>query len=214
MTVRLHFVLVGEGSSDDGLIPHLENLCIEQGATEVTGTAPDFARLPDRVGHTVSAKLAAAIQLEPSANLFFLHRDADARNSTPRYEEITAAVVENGLESEYVAVVPVQETEAWLLTDERAIRRAAYRPNGARPLNLPKPQHIERTANPKEVLRAALVAASELTGRRLERFKRDFSIQRRLLVLQLPVGGSLESLPSWRQLRADVRAAIARLDEQ
>lgn len=209
--MRLHFVLIAEGSSDEALLTHLENLCIDQGATEVTGVAPDFARLADRVGHTVEARLAAAIELEPAANLVFIHRDADARNPEPRYDEIAAAVDTSGLDRAYVAVVPVQETEAWLLVDERAIRTAAGRPQGTQPIPIPSPQDVERRARPKEVLRTALATASELSGRRLDRFKREFPHQRRVLLFQLSIGGPLESVTSWRRLRSDLGRAIAGL---
>lgn len=209
--MRLHFVLITEGSSDEALVTHLENLCIDQGADEVTGTAPDFALLADRVGHTVEARLAAAIELEPEADLVFVHRDADGDDPQPRYGEIAAAVAATHLSSPHVAIVPVQETEAWLLVDERAIRAAAYRPKGKRALGLPKPQALEQRARPKEILQNALATASELAGRRLERFKREFPQQRRLLLQQLPIGGPLENLSSWRKLRTDVGRAIAAL---
>src|SRR5437879_761987 len=91
MTI-VHFVFIGEGSSDDGLIPHLRNLCIELGADEVTGVPLDFQRLDDHIGSTVESKLRAALQLEPNANLYYLHRDADSRDPQPRYNEISAAV--------------------------------------------------------------------------------------------------------------------------
>jgi len=209
--VRVHFILIAEGRSDDALLPHLENLCIDQGATEVTGTAPDFSRLADAVGHSVQAKLSAAMDLEPGANLVFIHRDADGRDPRPRYDEISVAATATRLDKPYVAVVPVQATEAWLLTDERAIRAAAYRANGTRPLSIPRPHDVEQRARPKDVLRTALAAASELSGRRLERFRKDFPQQRRMLLLRLPIGGPLEHVPSWRKLRSDIGEAIASL---
>src|SRR5579872_100518 len=55
----IRFVFVGEGSSDAGLVPHLEQLCIYQGASEVTGIALDPAVLGDRYGRTVAEKLRA-----------------------------------------------------------------------------------------------------------------------------------------------------------
>lgn len=209
--MRLHFVLIAEGSSDDALRPHLESLCIDQGATEVTSTAPDFARLAERIGHSVEAKLAAAIALEPGANLVFLHRDADDGDPQPRYDEIAAAVAATRLTSAHVAVVPVQATEAWLLVDERAIRAAAYRPDGTSPLYIPRPQDVERRADPKATLREALAAASELTGRRLRRFRGEFPQHRRLLLQQLPLGGPLERVSSWQRLRSDIGNAITLL---
>jgi hypothetical protein len=201
---------VGEGPSDEGLIPHLESLCIELGAEEVTGTPIDFQRLVEPVPRTVEGKLRAAMQLEPTANLFFVHRDADGRDPRPRYVEIEDAVRETGLAHEWVPVVPVQETEAWLLLDEAAIREVAGRPRGRVPLHLPKPGKAESMSDPKKRLKEALVAAAELTGRRLEKFQRSFPGHRRLLLQRLPIGGPLLDLPSWVCLRRDLAEALAR----
>lgn len=183
--MHIDFALIGEGPSDYGLIDHLSQLCLEAGAEEVTGTVPDFHRLPD-VAHTVEAKLRATIQLAPNANLIFIHRDADSRDVTPRYAEITRAVGNCALTTAWVAVVPVQETEAWLLLDESAIRSVAGKPNGRADLNLPRPRMVENIANPKEHLRNAIVVASELRGRRLNDLRRNFSTHRQILLRRLP----------------------------
>jgi hypothetical protein len=208
--MRIHFVLVGEGTSDDGLIPHLETLCILLGADEVTGTAVDFRRL-EQPGHSVQEKLRVAVQLEPAANLFFLHRDADSPNPAPRHGEIAAAAHTVGLPQEWVALVPVQETEAWLLLDEAAIRMVAGKPRGRVPLNLPRASQVESVTNPKERLQEALVAAAEAKGRKLAKLRRDFPDHRRILLQRLPVRGPLLEVPSWVRLKADLAAAIERL---
>lgn len=205
----VHFLFVGEGSSDDGMVPHLESLCIAAGASEVTGVAPDFRRLPRAVGRTVEAKLRAALALEPAANLVFVHRDADARNGTKRYDEIAQAAAACGCHKPVVCIVPIQETEAWLLLDEAAIRRAVGRPRAVVHLDLPSPDQVERTAQPKERLKEVLVRASEATGRRLERVRRDFPLHRKALLQDLLVAGPLERVSSWVRLRDDLRGALA-----
>jgi hypothetical protein len=211
--MKIHFVLVGEGSSDDGLIPHLETLCIELGASEVTGTALDFQRLGRPTRKTVLAKLQAALQLEPTANLFFIHRDADRQDPTPRYDEIRDAVGLCGLRKPHVSVVPVQETEAWLLLDENAIRTVAGRPNGRRPLDLPRPGEVEAVASPKEKLQMVLVEASEFSGRRLAKFRHDFSNHRRLLLQRMQTGGVMFEVQSWLRLREELEHAVLSLQE-
>jgi hypothetical protein len=209
--MRIHFVLIGEGPSDDGLINHLQGLCIESGATEVTGIAPDLRRLDSAIGRTVEERLYAACQLEPEANLFFVHRDADQRDPAPRYAEIVRAVSICGLDQAWVAVVPVQETEAWLLLDERAIRVVAGRPNGREPLNLPHPRNVENVANPKEILQDALVKAAAARGRRLNKFRNDFPKHRRLLLRRLWLGGPLQRVHSWNRLQEDIQATLRQL---
>jgi hypothetical protein len=209
--MNIRFVLVSEGTSDDGLIPHLESLCIEAGADEVTGIAPDLSRVPRARGHTLEDRIPVILKLEPQANLLLIHRDADSDCSEQRYAEIRKAVTSCRLEKEYVAVVPVQETEAWLLLDEGAIRAVAEKPNGRNVLNLPRPTNVESVAHPKERLREALTAVAQLSGRRHKRFAADFSSHRRLLLHRLPVGGPLLQVPSWVAMKAAIEEAIGRL---
>jgi hypothetical protein len=61
-------------------------------------------------------------------------------------------------------------TEAWLLFDEAAIRKAAGKSDGRGRLNLPRKGRWEREPDPKEALFRALRTASELNGRRLGKF--------------------------------------------
>jgi hypothetical protein len=208
--IYIHFVFVGEGSTDEGLVPHLEDLCIEAGADEVSGIAPDFSRLPRKVGKDVASKVAAALVLEPAANLLFVHRDADSRDPEPRHKEINNAVSELRVDVPYVAVVPVQELEAWLLLDEQELRRVAENPSGRVPLNLPTASNVENLANPKESLKEILILASETVGRRRQTFSNEFDDHRRLLVDRLNPRGSLRDVPAWLRLTADVETAIKR----
>lgn len=209
--MRIDFALIAEGRSDYGLIEHLSQLCLEAGVDEVTGTVPDFQWLPEDVGRTVEAKLRATIRLQPNVNLIFIHRDADSRDATPRYAEITRAVGNCALAIEWVAVVPVQETEAWLLLDESAIRSVAGKPNGRANLNLPRPILVENIANPKEHLRNAIVVASELRGRRLNTLRGSFSTHRQMLLRRLPIEGPIRQVPSWVRMRDDLIQAVENL---
>lgn len=206
--MRIDFVFIGEGPSDEGLVSHLEMLCIEAGAVEVTGIAPDFARIPGLVGRSVTEKIRATMQLEPNANLYFVHRDSDSPDATPRYREIDEAVINCGLTKEHVAVIPVQETEAWLLLDEAAIRVVAGKPSGRTKLNLPMLSSVENLANPKERLQDALIRASGTSGRRLDKFRAQFPTHRRLLLQRLSPNGPVTELSAWRRMRADIDNAL------
>lgn len=212
--MRVHFVLISEGPSDEGLLSHLENLCIEAGADEVTGIAPDFRRLPEPVGRTIQEKLRATLLLEPEANLILIHRDADSRDAEPRYQEISRSVAQCNLTKHWIAIVPIQETEAWLLLDEAAIRLVSGKPNGRNNLNLPTPHNVENVARPKERLQQALIQAAEVTGRRLRQLRRDFPTHRKLLLLRLTVDGPLIDVPSWRRMRDDFDNALRLLAEK
>ena len=75
-------------------------------------------------------------------------------------------------------------------------------------LGLPTSREAERRSDPKRILADALLAASEATGRRRRRIQRDFTRFRRQLLVNLPIGGPLEQLPSWRRFRDDTLCAI------
>lgn len=210
--MRVTFLLISEGTTEHGLVEHLTNLCIEAGATEASGSVPPFERLREPVGHDLNLRLRAARQLEPAANLYFVHRDADQDDPAARYAEIAQAVTTSETRSKVVAIVPIHETEAWLLTDEAAIRRVAGRPNGNSQLHLPALNRIERTAHPKEHLETALLAAAQpISGKRLENFRRELGRRRRQLLEELAVGGMLDQLSAWRRLRDNTIAAIESL---
>ncbi len=72
----------------------------------------------------------------------------------------------------FVPVVPVRMTEAWLLIDEGAIRRAASNPNGTQELELPAIARLEDLSDPKTALHDMLLKASEKRGRRLDQFRK------------------------------------------
>ncbi len=204
----VQFVLIGEGSSDNALLSHLENVCLELGAEEVTGIELDFRRLPEKVKRTVDAKLSAAMRLEPHADLFLIHRDADAQDPQPRFDEITKAAEKCRCQRPCVAIVPVQETEAWLLLDENAIRSVANRPRGRTPLDLPSPETVEGQANPKEILKNAIAVASETTGNRRDATNARFSQNRRILLQNLPVDGPIRHVPAWKRMYAELGRAL------
>jgi len=210
MLDKVYFIFIGEGSSDNGLKSHLENLCLLCGASEAAGVLLDYAQIPKRElkDRTVKSKVECALALEPNANLIFVHRDSDSRDSSARYQEINQALEELNHPRAYVAVVPVQETEAWLLADQQAIRDKAGNPNGTNKLNIPKVNNIERLANPKELLSQALVDASDLSGRRLDKLKQSFGKIRFSLLNELSPTGNVSSLPSWQRLKEDTNHAI------
>jgi len=207
--MRVQFVLISEGSSDNGLISHLESVCIYAGADEARGIALDRQRLPPSVGNKVSDKLRAAMILEPQANLFLIHRDSDAPDPQLRYEEVRQAVNECQLQKPWVAIIPIQETEAWLLLDESAIRRIASKPNGTKPLGLPTADTVENESSPKERLKQAIFDANPVAGRRHEKLKRDFPTHRQILLQGLSIDGAIRNVPSWQRMKADLTAAVA-----
>ena len=210
MTGRsVSFAFLCEGSSDTGLIAHLETLLMHFGVQEATG-------MPDTRKGTIPARLRQlrAEGTEAGIDMVFIHRDSDDPDRKGREREIRRGVEESGFPHPFIPVIPVQETEAWLLLDEQAIRDVVACPKGKQPLRLPKPNAIEGTRNPKEILQKALLAASETSGRRLKKEKNSFKHHRRVLLQRLDSFGAVRNLPSWQCLERDIRRALAQLENQ
>ena len=178
------------------------------GAQEVTG-------MPDTRKGTIPARLRQLLTEATGAgiNMVFIHRDSDGPDREGREREIRRGVEESGFPHPFIPVIPVQETEAWLLLDEQAIRDVVAS-KGKQPLGLPKPNAIEGTRNPKEILQKALLAASETSGRRLKKEKNSFSRHRRVLMQRLDPFGAVRNLPSWQCLERDIQRALAQLENQ
>lgn len=205
----LRFTLLTEGGSDRSLIPIarwlFEQLLPEH--TPVRGEFADVSRLPSPPG-SLSERIRYAVDLYP-CDVLLVHRDADSQDAQPRFAEIREAYGEADVESTLVCVVPIRETEAWLLFDETAIRRAAGNPNGTVPLSLPS-GNVERIANPKGLLLDSLRTASELTGRRRKRFRAGEA--RWKLANQIDSFEPLRKLAAFRRFEADVGRFIEDID--
>ena len=209
MTARnVSFAFLCEGSSDTGLIAHLETLLVDFGAQEATG-------MPDTRKGTIPARLRQLLTegTGTGIDMVFIHRDSDGPDRDGREREIRRGVEESGFPHPFIPVIPVQETEAWLLLDEQAIRDVVAS-QGKQPLRLPKPNAIEGTRNPKEILQKALLAASETSGRRLKKEKNSFSRHRRVLMQRLDPFGAVRNLPSWQCLERDIKRALEQLENQ
>lgn len=93
------------------------------------------------------ARIRQAIEeLTGDCHLIFLHSDHREREKAARY---ASDIV--------VPLVPVKETEAWLLVDTRVWARV---PGADRSLLPAGPREVEKLADPKAVLRAVLAGVS------------------------------------------------------
>jgi len=201
---EIRYTLVANGSSDRALLPILSwALRDKSGVTGIQAEWADLGRLP-KPPQTFCDRILNAIELYP-CDLLFVHRDAERQDPEKRYEEIGHAIQQaksQGFGIPAICVVPVQMTEAWLLFDETAIRRAAGNPNGKNPLNIPSLKEIERISHPKDILFEILKKASGLTGRRLKKFNLD---QSRIRITELVLDFSpLRQLPAFQKLEKDI----------
>lgn len=205
MITRVLFL--GEGPSDSGIVPQIENLAARIGF-ELAITDPDLSRLPNPPGKAVAEKLRTAIYIGGEYDLIVVHRDADRDGRAARLAEISRAVEDATPRSSYAAVIPVRMTEAWLLTDERELRHVAGNPKGTCQLNLPPSKRVESLPDPKKVLKETLGVASGLSGRKLSKFHERFSEHRRQLLERLDPDGPVSMVPSWRDFVTDLEAGL------
>lgn len=200
----LRFALIREGTSDDGLIPHIRELLIRAGAQSVVGAARQYK------GST-RERLRQVLGEPSTPELIFVHRDADAADGAHRHQEIADAAQELGCGGQVVGVVPVQELEAWLLTEESAIRSVVGRPSARSSIGLPSIGRLEATSSPKELLKAACLAASEKSGARRKKEQGQFSVRRGALLERLDIDGAVANLPSWQRFVDDLNTAAAQI---
>lgn len=185
-------------------MPLLRRMLLHSGTTlPLSGTWVDPQRLPLGT-RTLTARLQYALDLYP-CDLLFVHRDSERQDPPIRYAEVTDALANLAVLPPVLCVVPVRMTEAWLLTDEAAIRRAADNPHGSVALSLPALHTVERIPDPKQKLFDLLRTASQKSGRRLDQFKRDES-ERRFRVAELTEDISpLQHIPAFQRLQSEIQ---------
>jgi hypothetical protein len=212
----LRFILLPEGTSDRALMPILEWTLYQHFPVDrwtIGGEVVQTERLPPgRVTGLVN-RIRTAVDVY-GCNILFVHRDEDGQTITHRQTEVEQAVHEAGLLSGVypIAVIPVRMTEAWLLIDELAIRRAAGFAAGRVPLNLPAIHEIERRADPKTILRDAIKVASGQSGRKLASLR--FTEIRAAITDHLSDLNLLRALPSFRHFESAVAMTARELQSR
>lgn len=203
MMKAIRHTLITDGRTDANLIPIID-WCLKQAGDVAQGTRAEFWRL-QKPPDGLAGRIAKAIELFP-CDILFVHRDAEGDALAARVSEVREAfetVQQKGIKFPAVAVVPVRMLEAWLCFDERAIRNAAGNPNGTTSLDLPPLNRIESRPDPKEDLNRALREASELSGRRLKKFKTATAFWR--ITDNIEDFSPLRKLPAFRAFEESLR---------
>ena len=211
MSDLLRFTLLAEGSSDRALVPLLTWLLKQhvRADLEPVGQPVVEGRLPPGAIATPRDRLRSAVDVFP-CDLLFIHRDADRHPWADRLGEINGWLAEAAplATTAAVPVIPVRTTEAWLLADESAVRRAAGNRSGSMRLTLPALARLESEPDPKGKLLAALRTASGRRGRRLKAF--DAYAARGQVGDHIDDPACLRRLSAFARLEDHVRAACHR----
>jgi hypothetical protein len=206
---EIRYTLLCDGSSDKALIPII-NWTIQQHSpeTEPEPVWADFSSViePPKAGN-LSARIRTAVDNYP-CDWLFVHRDAEKELPAARHQEIDSAwrqVEPDNPALQIVRIIPVRMTEAWLLIDKQAIRKAAANPNGRQSISLPALRNIEDHPDPKQLLAELLRQASGLTGRRLEKFIRHERQAIQIVAEEIEDFSPLRALPAFRMFEDTVK---------
>jgi hypothetical protein len=210
LTDLFRYTLLGDGSSDRCLVPVI-NWALRQIQNVPLGFTAQIADLRENQPRVsgLSRRIEEAWRQFP-CEVLFVHRDAEGMELSRRLEEIEEAT-RAATDLRYVPLVPVRMTEAWLLIDETAIRKAADNPNGTENLKLPPIQKLESLPDPKHWLHEALVLASEKKGRMLQQFKRDLPSRIHRVAALIDDFSPLRRLPAFHQFESLTRDRVQSL---
>lgn len=206
--MTLRYALLADGPSDRALLSVLRwTLRTHLDMVELVPEVVDLGRIrrpPDR--SDLSGRIEKAFDLSP-CDVLFVHRDAEQAGALDiRRQEIVRAAAQSSVRVPVVPVVPMRMTEAWLLSDEPALRAAAGNPAGTVPLRFPAPVQLERI-HAKDELSDLLRAAAALSGRKAKQFSAAEATQR--LADLIDDFSPLRHLPSFQAFEADVAALAA-----
>jgi hypothetical protein len=196
----LEMTLAGDGPSDSNLLPIINWLMKEE--------FPDIAYRLEFISHRaarggVSERVKAALKLFP-CDILLVHRDAENQSHSHREKEIFNAV--QGQHQNFVKIIPIRMTEAWLLSSVPAIRSAAKNPNGNAVLSLPPVRDFENCVDPKADLHTALISACGLGSRRRNKFDLATATKR---VAELTSDFScLRALDAFSRFESEITQAI------
>jgi hypothetical protein len=212
----LGLALFAEGPSDHAFLrPLLGRLCaqvcaesaresIEIGDVYELHSPPTMKDRPrgERIFH-------AAREASGLWNLLFIHADANGDAAAARRERVHPAVcrIVTALgeeQGQVVAVVPVRETEAWILADGENLRTVFGTHKGDPELGVPsRPRDVEKLADPKQCLEKAFRVARDRKARARERTTQWLPLIGEQISLQV-----LDEVPAFAHLRADLFAAL------
>ncbi|MDW3846465.1 DUF4276 family protein [Micromonospora sp. BRA006-A] len=197
--------LVSEGVTDDQFLPRLlaralTEIC--QVEFEDTVEVADVQPLRERRGPCSVADVVSLVEKNPASfSLVFFHHDQGANPERVAAEWLQPLRDLWGDRAEQlIAVVPVRETEAWLLADGDALRSALGVRWSDAEMGLPEqPRRVESIADPKKVLNNIMDRISRSTTDHFGQLGELVSLAK------------LDGVPAYRQWWSDTRDTLIRL---
>ncbi len=196
--------LLREGTSDDGLESILQATLIDVGCNPDSAIIPAPYPAGDK---TVSGGLNNILR-QGTPHVVFVHRDADNAGAGERQEEISQAAAAINTDVSVIPVIPVKETEAWILW---ALHNPDFRSkiSGMDSPALPPFKGIESCSAKERLHEVHAQWALDRSGKRnrKDRFERDRSIWLSLITDT----EFLRGCPAYEQLHAHCAELVASL---
>ena len=220
MAKQIFIGLMGEGSTDNRFLKSIVKRTFEIIKFECFSDIDiyDVTELKTETRNTFIQEVLQASKKGVETfgmTILCVHTDADATNNVNTYQyKINPAQIELGKQSDadycknLVAIVPIQESESWMLADTILLKSEIGTDKTDNELGINK--QPENISNPKEVIENAIrIARIEQTKR-----KRDSLT---ISDLYLPIGQSidlekLETLSSYQDFQENVREAFRKMN--
>jgi hypothetical protein len=174
MTQTITFGFLGEGSRDYGFI-------LPVAERQIQGLLPayDVQPIPYNQSHVPSnlpldERILAYARLGEGLHFLLYHLDADHSDTTSAYENrfspglqrVEAA--QQGVNRQIIPVIPIRNSEAWMLADYDAFKIVTATKVHAIKLGFPDvPHQVESLSNPKQAFENALRDARPGSRRKL-----------------------------------------------
>lgn len=212
--------LFAEGKTDIDFLQNIVQKTLQDIAFECSGQF-DIEVLPIKIDKTnldfVSQTLIASKKgiEEFGMQIICVHTDADNSTSENIYQnKINPVIIELEKQNDedyckiLVAIVPIQETESWMLADKELLKQEIGTNRSDHELGINRFPEI--IANPKEVISNAIrIARENITQRRRHHLT--------IADLYLPLGQSmdldkLKDLSSYQDFKNNIREAFKKLN--
>ena len=216
----LGLALFAEGPTDHRFLGSVLNrlcteICQSHGRAPVDiGEVLELHSLPGSQQQSRAERISAAAREAATAwHILFIHADADADAKAARQQRVQPAMDKLMATGEFsahdiVAVIPVRMTDAWMLADPDALRKALHLVENL-DLELPtRTRELERLTEPKAQLQQITRRSSTRKRQRRRRDPLD-SLPRQL-------GNSisldcLRRLPAFQIMERELRQSLAHL---
>lgn len=199
---QINYFLLTEGASDRMLEPVINWLFRSKGVKS-RSVDSNLLEIPT-ASKSMADRLMAYCPRLVDVDLLIVHRDSDGETAFERRkaEIVDALSSVPTWKNRSIPIIPIQESEAWLLIDETSIRKAAGAPNANHPIKLPAISRLEKLKNPKEKLEEALKMANPTSGRRSKQFR--FPFLRQLVATYIEDYSILRNLSAFQEFELEV----------